>query len=287
MTQLAQDAHTTLSSTEKLDLEFVIFSMDRALQLHALLSSMQHHIHGNYSVQVLYKATSADHQNAYDELQETMKATEHLCWHQESDFREDVIRLLKIGNSNQVAFLVDDIVFIRPVYLDRLNWSQYANGVMSLRLGKELDYCYTKGRPMNGPQLSPVHDEAQSLSFSWSEGEYDWAYPLSVDGHIFSRREISLAAENLNYVAPNSFEQALQLLNPLYETRPGYCFSDPVLLNIPLNRVQSENDNTSANVSPEFLLQQWNDGLMIDFKKLAGVSTQSVHQELDVSFCKR
>ena len=270
-----------------LKLEMVIFSKDRALQLHALLASMFEHVSGSYSVRVLYCASTDEHLKAYQDVADLMLGGPAIEWCREDDFQQDLIKVLRAGKSDRVCFLVDDIVFIRPVDFDSLSGAILDQGILSLRLGRGIDFCYTKQKPMKQPALSKVRGEEGLLQFSWGEGQYDWAYPLSVDGHVFPRHEMIVAVESLDYRAPNSFEGALQLLNSLYSKRSGYCFELPRILNIPLNRVQDEKHNISADVSPEYLLEKWNEGMMMDYMSLAGVTTCSVHQELDVKFCRR
>jgi hypothetical protein len=160
-------------------------------------------------------------------------------------------------------------------------------GIVSLRLGSQITFCYTKQKAMHLPTLNPSKKQDDLLKFSWEEGCYDWAYPLSVDGHIFPTSEILVAAKLLDYRAPNTFERALQMLTPLYQKRLGYCFESPRILNIPLNRVQDENDNLSGEISPEYLLAKWQAGLTLDFKTLSDTSTTSVHEERSISFCER
>ena len=140
---------------------------------------------------------------------------------------------------------------------------------------------------MQPPTLNPSKKLDELLKFSWNESRYDWAYPLSVDGHIFCTAEILVAVTRLKYRAPNTFERALQILTPLYSKRPGYCFESPKIINIPLNRVQCEYDNISDDISPEYLLAKWQEGMTLDFKALANISTKSVHEEISVYFCKR
>ncbi len=285
--EIVNQSRTEHSSEVEIDLEFVVFSMDRALQLHGLLKSMKHYIRGDFSVQVLYRASTDAHQKSYDEVISLLGGEGFIAWYREVSFRDDLIKILNAGSSKTLCFLVDDIVFIRPTDLGKLQWSRYSDGVLSLRLGRGINYCYTKGRAMNAPALNVMDGAADILKFEWADGEYDWVYPLSVDGHFFPRTEVMIAAEALNYTAPNSFEKALQIMTPLYSQRSGYCFEKPKLLNIPLNRVQNENNNISADVSPEYLLEKWNEGLMFDFMKFADVSTNSVHQECEVAFSKR
>lgn len=270
-----------------LQLQFIVFSKDRALQLHGLLSSLLQNVTGSFTLHVLYHASSAEHQQAYDEVRHLFSKKADWQWTKENDFRANLIQILEKNHSTETCFLVDDIVFIRPINLDALDWDTYSKGILSLRLGKDITFCYTKQKSMIVPPLKVVDTNDKMLQFQWGSSDYDWAYPLSVDGHIFPAHEIQVAVKELNYSAPNSFERALQRLSPLYSKRPGYCFASPRLLNIPLNRVQDEVDNCSGDICPEKLLARWNEGLTLDFEALSEIETESVHKEVKISLCTR
>jgi hypothetical protein len=245
---------------------------------------MLHHVTGAYSIHVLYCASNAAHAHAYGELTDGIQNTDRIQWTKEADFRKDLVHTLQGTQTASVCFLVDDIVFIRPMNLDALNRDAIHGGTVSLRLGSNITFCYTKQKTMHCPSLNPTKGQDGLLEFSWEDGSYDWAYPLSVDGHIFPTSEISVAAKLLDYRAPNTFERALQILTPLYQKRPGYCFEAPRLLNIPLNRVQNEVQNISGEISPENLLERWNNGLTLDIEALSGIETESVHKDIPVTF---
>jgi len=262
---------------------FIIFSKDRALQLDGLLQSMLHHVTGTYSIHVLYYASSEAHRVAYQEVAERVPSAHNIQWTQESSFHSDLVATLKAVQTESVCFLVDDIVFIRPVDLDEIPYEAIRTGIVSLRLGRNISFCYTKQKAMHPPNLTSDPSCNGLLQFAWDDGNYDWAYPLSVDGHIFPTAEINIAAQQLSYKAPNTFERALQLLTPLYTKRLGTCFESPRLVNIPLNRVQNEVENISGNVSPEQLLSKWNEGQRLDFEPLIGLNTNSVHQEVPIT----
>jgi hypothetical protein len=267
---------------------FIVFSKDRALQIDGLLRSMLHHVKGADSIHVLYAASDEAHACAYLEVTDELPRGCPVKWTKENSFGADLVQILQNVQTESVCFLVDDIVFMRPVDLGGLNRDQIRSGILSLRLGSNITFCYTKQKTMRLPELlGPSTSNSKLLQFSWADGSYDWAYPLSVDGHIFPTAEISAAADLLDYRAPNTFERALQILTPLYQKRPGYCFESPRMLNIPLNRVQNENNNISADISPEFLLAKWGEGLTLDFMQFSDVPTTSVHEERPVSFCGR
>jgi len=288
LTELVHQARQTNENAASAEgISFIIFSKDRALQLDGLLRSMLHHVTGAYSIHVLYCASNAAHAHAYGELTDGIQNTDRIQWTKEADFRKDLVHTLQGTQTASVCFLVDDIVFIRPVDLDTLDRNAMTGGIVSLRLGSQITCCYTKQKTMHCPSLNPTKGQDGLLEFSWEDGSYDWAYPLSVDGHIFPTSEISVAAKLLDYRAPNTFERALQILTPLYQKRPGYCFEYPRMFNIPLNRVQNENDNISGEISPDQLLQKWQKGKSLDIEALTDIKTNSVHQEIPISFCKR
>lgn len=274
-------------SGRNLDLQFIIFSKDRALQLHSLLSSMLQNIRGNFTLKVLYYASSEAHLTAYQEVEQLFAQQPNCHWIQEQSFRSNLIETLENSNCQSTCFLVDDIVFTRPINLESLDWPTYSKGILSLRLGREITFCYTKQHAMDAPSFAPANASDQTLQFTWGASRYDWDYPLSVDGHIFPTHEMQVAVKELSYNAPNTFERALQRLSPLYSQRPGYCFSKPRLLNIPLNRVQDEVENISGDISPEELLEKWNEGLALDIQALQNIATNSVHKEVPVQFSTR
>ena len=288
LTELVQQARQTNgNATSKDGISFIIFSKDRALQLDGLLRSMLHHVTGAYSIHVLYCTSNTAHAHAYQELAEGIQNTDRIQWTKEADYKEDLVRMLQGVQTASVCFLVDDIVFIRPVNLDTLDRNAMTGGIVSLRLGSQITFCYTKQKAMHLPTLNPSKKQDDLLKFSWEEGCYDWAYPLSVDGHIFPTSEILVAAKLLDYRAPNTFERALQMLTPLYQKRLGYCFESPKMFNIPLNRVQNEIGNINGNISAENLLEKWQQGLTLDFKALSDTKNESVHKEMLITFNKR
>jgi len=284
---LEQVINVPVRHSAPLQLQFIVFSKDRALQLHGLLSSLLQNVTGNFTLHVLYHASSEEHQKAYNEVRHLFSKKTDWQWTKENNFRANLIQILENSHSTEICFLVDDIVFIRPINLDTIDWDTYSKGILSLRLGKGITFCYTKQKSMAVPPLKVVNTNDKMLQFQWGASDYDWAYPLSVDGHIFPTHEIQVAVKELNYSAPNSFERALQRLSPLYSKRPGYCFASPRLLNIPLNRVQDEVDNCSGDICPEKLLARWNEGLTLHWRELSNIKTESVHKEVPVKFSPR
>jgi hypothetical protein len=113
------------------------------------------------------------------------------------------------------------------------------------------------------------------FSWDWTDGESgtDWNFPLSVDGKFFSRQEMSLLVRDLPFRTPNTFEQSLQVFQPLFVGREGVCFAQAALVNVPCNAVQTQFDNpvTGAHSTAE-LNARWREGERIaweDFRELS------------------
>jgi len=261
----------------------VIFSMDRPLQLAALLSSMREKSGPDVPLYVLYRASKLDFEQGYQSVFAWM-ADSLIFIHPEKNFAVDLRDVLASITSPSIFFLVDDILFTEDVNLEA--FSRFTGEyIPSLRHGKNISYCYAGGVTMKSPQLSLVCDGL--VSWDWCAEEHDWSYPLSVDGHIFPTAEIEVIARVLQYRNPNSFEQALQSFRSVFVGRPGLCFAKSRIFNIPANRVQTEYANRSGDISTQVLLAQWLSGHMIDYRAFYGIENPSVHTEYPFTLIAR
>jgi GT2 family glycosyltransferase len=302
--------------------ECIVFSKDRALQLHALLASFREKVVPSVPIHVLYHAGAADHEEAYGEVRALFEGPD-ISFSRQRDagsFRDDLLAILESIRSDKLLFLVDDIVFTEDVDLRESAKYDLNDHVPSLRLGLNLKRSYTNQRDMILPEFLPEKGGQQAffpwsgsesasalegkkggsppfsrttqregmVSWRWGEGQLDWGYPLSVDGHLFSTREIAAMARWSEFRLPNSFEAQLQRFQSLFAGRLGVCYRKSRLLNVPCNRVQTEEDeNVFGDVHQDFLLEQWKKGFQMDYRNLYGFVNESAHQEVELSFVKR
>ena len=267
--------------------EAVVFSKDRALQLHALIDSYFRYVKDPCKLHVLFSASSPSHRKAYETL---FKHCQYRDIHvvEEQNFRQDVIRILDQIQTPRLIFLVDDIVFKNPVSFESSFKYSTDVFVFSLRLGTHLQSCYTFQKDQPLPSFrTDLTDDPNVLCWKWEDGVLDWNYPLSLDGHIFSTREIRILTQSISFSNPNSYERHLQQFNKLFLSRFGLCYSDSIVMNLPVNKVQKENKNIAGSVHQDELLDQWERKLSIDFEKFAGYRNQSAHEELNIPFKKR
>lgn len=267
----------------------LVFSKDRPMQLYALIRSYFQNVSSPCPLEVLYKASNQEYLNGYLKVQLLCEEYE-VNFNKEESFKDDLIRILRRLDVSKIFFLVDDILFTRKMDMKiflNVDLNEY---VPSMRLGSNLKKCYTQNVNQSVPLLNEYSESIKGVTlytWFWKEGEFDWGYPLSVDGNIFLMREILAMAIVGEYKAPNTFEKSLQWFSDAYKERYGLCAKKSFLVNIPFNKVQGENGNLSGDVSENELLRSWFDGNEIDIDKYYGVDNVSAHQEFPLYLMKR
>lgn len=277
-------------SSSEYPAECIIFSMDRALQLHALLSSYFEKVTPPVPVHIFYRASSNNHQKAYDEVFSFFEDYPVFAVHQKSkdSFKNQLITILESIQAEKVFFLVDDILVLEDIDISDFSKIDTLTTIASLRLGANLKRAYTVQKDQKLPPFIPdVISDNDKLCWKWEQGEFDWAYPLSVDGNLFSTREVVVLAKNTKFNSPNTFEANLQKYIEYFKHRYGVCYKKSKIVNIPLNKVQEDYDNLHGITHQDYLLEQWNNGMQIDYRALYGIINESAHQEIKISFIKR
>lgn len=256
----------------------IVFSKDRALQLHAFLRSFEIFVTPLETVHVLYKSTSARHEKAYREVFESRPWVKAKS--QSMSFRNDLLSM--IPRHGNLVFFVDDIVFIRP-------WKRLEIPNLSLRHGIHLTHNYsTAGALQPLPPLYPCGEDM--VTWKWSEGILAWGYPLSTDGHIYDSTEIFQMTDSVQFHSPNTLEAAWQQYVSHFMNRWAICYTEAKVVNVPWNRVQTDFENRySANptMSADEFLSYWESGKQIDLASLNSQIISSVHQEFPLSLESR
>jgi hypothetical protein len=260
--------------------DFMIFSKNRPMQLHALLSSFKEFAINYKSLNVLYKYD----EEYFDSLQLLKSQFADVKFIEETNFKNQVEDFLSHGDF--CSFLVDDIIFKDSSDMNQIASLLKNNPQLlcfSLRLGLHLKSCYMVNKAQKIPS-GAVHGDI--FVWDWRHGEFDWGYPLSVDGHIFRTSDMRNLTSAIQFGNPNQFEDALQRVVHRLESNLCSCFQRSKIVNVPMNRVQDEYKNRNIGVDAPSLLRMWNDGLRISFKDIIDISNESVHQEIQINFQK-
>lgn len=274
------------NSKLKLGLFGIVLSKDRALQLYSLLDSYNELVINQAPLTIIYTASTAEHQIAYEEVIAIVsRKFSNIYFIKETDgFRKTLLSVLDKVQVKNIFFLVDDIVFIRKVDLSFASLLDTSHFILSLRHSPYLSRSYTSNKKQYPPQLLELKENHELFKFRWFEKGCEWSDPWSVDGQILSTAEVKVISKISNFAAPNSYEAALKSFNSICKDRLGLCYFESKILNIPINRVQNECDNISGDVSPDLLLEEWNNGKMLDTSKLLTHIPQSPHEEHILQF---
>ncbi|MBI1308991.1 MAG: hypothetical protein GC129_03900 [Proteobacteria bacterium] len=269
-------------------LTVVVFSFNRAMQLHATLSTYFEMCAHPAPVIVQYAASTPAHAKAYAEVEKLFaKAPAKVTFVKESKFAQTLPQVLEMIPTRNMFFLTDDDVFIRPVDLSLAHKIDATRYLYSLRLGPHLRRSYTMAMAQTPPMFRPSSLGPDLLEFTLGEQGNEWSYPYSVEGHVFPTAEIRVLSRLTSYKAPNTYEGALHECADIAMARIGVCHTHSKLLNIPINMVQSEVNNRAGSISPEWLLEQWNAGMMFSSAHLANHTPHSPHEEHPVRLLPR
>lgn len=194
-----------------MSLTSIIFSRDRPAQLDLLLRSMEAHAPAFLtSVYVVTAASDLSFGEGYNILQHERDVS--LIHETVSEpFRDIVMNLLARGRSTKVAFFVDDDVIYRPLPIAHPSkWLDLFPGVasFSLRLGTNTTECYPLRARQGTPPLRFIGD---FVAWEWNlhTAAHDWAYPGSLDGHIYRRDDLLRWLDGAEFSNPNQLEEAL------------------------------------------------------------------------------
>lgn len=286
----------------------VIFSKDRALQLHGLLASFAARCRdvADVSIAVIYKASSAEYAAGYEQLQRDLCGRLDVEWVEESHFKHDLTRLV-IGEmrwwrcllgvvpadkADCLLFMVDDNLFVREFQLSAAleALEKFPRSIgFSLRVGKNTTYCYSNRCDQPLPDFE--HADDGILSFQWPGQVGDFGYPLEVSSSVYRAKDLVGLLSNLPYANPNRLEQGLSLSSKLFaRTRPELlCFDQSVAFCAPVNIVQSVLDNRAGNAEKNSIAnlnRKFLEGWRVNVEALNGFVPHAAHQEIELPLCR-
>lgn len=249
----------------------LVFSKDRAIQLELFLRSYAQHMSTPLPLTVLYRASSEAHRKAYEDVFAGYGASE-LTGIAEAAFKPDLLAVLKASSARHVLFFVDDIVFVHPVDTRLLEQWDAREGILSLRLGRNITHSSSSGgidQAQPGSFESATLGDQQLARWRWSSGTLDWALPTSLDGHLLPLPDLVPVIEQASFKAPNSLEGAIGQYKFLFKWRWGYCWERARIMRLPLNTVKTADGNFfPQNLDAEQLLTAFQKGLRLDVSEL-------------------
>lgn len=265
------------------NLNILIFSKNRPLQLDLCLNSFLDNSidEKNNDITVLYKV-DPEYKHAYKNL---ILEYEEIRFIEEEDFETDVLNI--ISEKPYVLFVTDDTIFIHHFYLDNIiNFVEQNEIILgfSLRLGKNIKYCYSMDMPQSMPACLYFND---ICVFNWTEGTYDFGYPLEVSSSLYRTDDILEILKNKKFKNPNILEATIDYNKIYYNRRKPFlaCFVKSLAFSSPMNLTQCYNNNRNSRkeeFSPLRLLERYNNGFRIPLMTFMNFIPTSPHQEVNL-----
>lgn len=275
---------TTDTKDTSFALHIVIFSKDRACQLHSLLESIRDNLRVPVrAIRVLYRCSTRDFERGYERLMSHEVAGD-VSWRREQDFAADLIEMLgELDDRSLVMFLVDDDTVFRPFKnAEVLTALSPRHLFVSLRCSRS----YEKDIPPRFIRTTPY------LEWKWNyhrRKPVSWNYPFSLDGNVFRVSIIRRIVAGVEFSAPNSLEARMHTYrHKWWIKRIGRALAPlaPAVVNNPLNRVQVEGQTWHRNVSPERLNSMYLDGYSIDNRVLYRAELEATHSALPLELAQ-
>ena len=276
----------TFSSQPKTKTTAIIFSKNRAMQLHATLNSFSQNCidHETIALKVLYKSDD-EYSYQYETLKKEFSSIQFI---NEQNFKSDLIYAME--GSEFVLFLVDDNIFVKKFSIkeleELLKYNHRAIGY-SLRLGKNTTYCYTKNIQQKLPEFQQINKN--HLCFKWLGADLDFNYPFEVSSSIYESKWIKALLKESNFQNPNTLEKLFNdIKEDFKETKPELlCGQQSITFCIPVNMVQTilnnrVGDNTLYSI--ENLAVLFDDGVRINVDEYKDFVPDSCHQEVELKF---
>ncbi|QQR49642.1 hypothetical protein IPF37_02255 [bacterium] len=270
------------SAQKNTDVDLIIFSYDRPLQLRAYLESLEKRVCGLNKTYVLYRASDQLFAQAYDELVALYPTTNFVCQVVEpgavANIKPQLSTIFEKSQASYFMFGVDDIVVTEEVDVQDCVRAMDDYGAYSfyLRLGKNITQCYTLS--VHEDFANPPLLEVERGLFMWTVNQslYDWNYPNSLDMSIFRKKEVLPVIAAIDYVTPNQLDAAwARCTDPSWK---GICYEHSKMVNIPLNLVQETQGMRNMQFfSTKELLDDFVIGFKIDIDDLYKFNNNSPH----------
>lgn len=256
-------------------ISLIIFSKDRALQLDLLLNSISQNFPEANNIRVIWTASSHNFELAYEQLRSEHRKI--IFKKQTEEFFKDLYEGVCLAHNKYVCFFTDDNIVYRKVKFNKTAEKALNNKsciCYSLRLGNNTTHRAVDGIQYQDvlPVLYQYGDMTVWDRNSIAQGGY-WAYPMSVDGHIFRKTDLVKFSELLMHWSkiekfqqtPNELEIKLQRFNSEIGTMM-LCDILSSVVNSPNNRVQSYIENIHGDVYP--YSQEYCNNLYLSDKRL-------------------
>lgn len=253
-------------------INIIIYSKDRPMQLDLCLRSLKRFFHIPYRAVVLFTASNNGYVEGYNLLQDKRIATS-FGWMKETNFRDDVKRLLAMDDFDYYLGIADDTVLVRDISEDHL-WQQFVVNqnilTYTLRISKSLKYMFEGDEEAEKPQFI----DNTTLWYWRAARDKDWRYPMSSVCNIFKLNDFIPYVVQFPWSNPNTLE-GYMATSPINKPLM-LCRDEQSLFELCFNRTQTVCSNRCGEVSAEMLNGYWLDGKQFDLDYYLSLPTNTL-----------
>lgn len=271
----------------------IIFSKNRPLQLDLCIKSIKQNFKLCNKIIVIYKADE-EYESSYQTLKQDYQDIDF--WNQ-INFLTDINCAISCSENEYISFFTDDCFCYKNIELIDIDLNEIMQReeitCFSLRLGLNINSRNHDNKSFDDKPII-IYEYKDYIIIPKTAHLYGsyWSYSLSVDGHIFRKKDMSKMVNELIHIkplyswneTPNDFESNLQRF---WTITPNFIAAEKIssVVNSPNNRVQNNCDNRNGDkykYTSEDLLNIFLSNKRIDLSKINIENINCPHTELNI-----
>jgi hypothetical protein len=206
--------------------DFVIFSSDRAMQLHAVLESLEKYIKGNYHLSVIYNTSNEKHEEGYKKVQASFPNVQFLKESAKDDLKSILLnRIFSNPSSNYVSFGVDGTLM-----KDYVNLSEITE--ILEKTHSHAFYLSLGGFPGSDKEVKLTTIQKQVLAWQFNYSKNVWAQPNNLSMAIYRKKDILQELAKLKFNTPNHLRKLWENKTASMENLIGLCYKDSKVIHL-------------------------------------------------------
>ncbi|MFW6219243.1 MAG: hypothetical protein ACOC33_00115 [bacterium] len=268
----------------------IIFSKDRAFQLDCLLRSINLRLNNLFDkVTVLYTYSNNEYKLGYDKL---INRFNYVEFYKENSFYDTFMSILNKYKKEYkfISLMVDDDFIYNKLEIQKervLKSITDQDICFSLRLGLNCVYSHPANKSF---RINSYIEYGEILKTDFKNQDGDFAYPMSLDGHIFNFNVIFNYIRNINkFLNPNTLEEKLNSIKRLIKENNIIFLKESILVGNPVNLVNNTHKNRNGLIhsqSIEDLNEKYLNDYICDIDEINIENVNGCHMEFNYKFKK-
>lgn len=268
-------------------INLVVWSKDRAAQLHLLMESINRFMPNTFVTSVIFKASNQEFAEGYDKVAQEFEGVDFDLLPETADNNLEKLTKEVISDESfdYIAFSTDDTVIFRQPEDNIFRHLHASLATFSLRLGLNT-LAQDIHRGTFQPPLNKFfwHNGVPCWRFDEYHPNDNYGYPFGLDMHIYCRGIVWPIINDIEFRNTNELESKLFYKKGLI---PPYMssFKHSVAVNIPANnhsQITLAGKQYPADIN--WLNSQYLEGKRLNLEKIMNTEVIGCHQEMELEF---